>query len=252
MDLYQIGWALLVVLLGGILQGTVAFGFGLLVVPLLLALGLSAPTVLAIASICTAVQAATGVHRLRQVVPWGSVGFSLLIRGLSMLFGVWVLRRLVDYPVISLKFWVGLVLLLLVAAQAVWRPRPVARRHPAWDLAAFLASGFTAGLCGMGGPPLVLWVMGHDWAPDRIRAFLFAAFMGTVPLQLILLYWVFGGDVLRGMALGFAFSPAVFLGSMLGLRIGARFSGPNLRRLAYLVLVLVALSSMLPQLAQWF
>ena len=38
----------------------------------------------------------------------------------------------------------------------------------------FTGSGVLAGLCGMGGPPLVLWAMAHDWPTQRIRGFLFA------------------------------------------------------------------------------
>ncbi len=100
----------------------------------------------------------------------------------------------------------------------------------------------------MGGPPLVLWVMAHDWTAERTRAFLFASFMGLVPVQLTLLYWTFGKDVVYGMAVGAALSPVVLLGSLLGLRVGARFSKPLLHRLAFLLLVAIALNAMFPQI----
>lgn len=251
MEMQQVVCAVLVVLLGGLLQGTVAFGFGLLSVPLLLGVGFSMPMVLAIASICTAVQSGSGVHHLSHAVPWRVVGTSFVVRSAAMLAGIWTLSRLVSNPISRIKFWVGLVMLLMVILQATWRPKPRPRLHRAWDMAAFLSSGFTGGLCSMGGPPLVLWVMAHDWTADRTRAFLFASFMSLVPLQLAVLYWTFGGDVLRGIGLGAALSPAVLLGSMAGLRIGSRLSKPLLRGVAFVVLGAIALNSMYPQVMLW-
>jgi uncharacterized membrane protein YfcA len=248
MDVDQVVKALLVVLCGGFLQGTVAFGFGLFSVPLLLMIGLPIPAVLAIASVCTAVQAGSGVHHLRTDVPWKDVGRSVVLRAVAMLLGIWVLSLLVNYPVTQIKFWVGLVMLLLVLLQAFLQPQPRATLHRGWDLAAFLSSGFTGGLCSMGGPPLVLWVMAHNWTAERTRAFLFASFMSLVPVQLALLYWTFGRDVVHGIAVGAALSPVVLLGSLVGLRVGARFSKPFLRRLAFFLLAAIALNSMFPQI----
>jgi uncharacterized membrane protein YfcA len=248
---WDMAGALAIALAGGVLQGMVGFGFGLFSVPLLLAVGFSAPTVLAVAAICTAVQAGSGVHHLRHAVPWKQVGVSFLVRGAAMFLGTWALRWLVDYPVSRIKFCAGAVVLLLVLVQTVWQPTPRAELRGGWTLTAFLASGFAGGLCSMGGPPLVMWTMAHDWSTERTRAFLFAAFMTTVPLQLLLLYWLFGSAVLRGMALGIVLSPAVLAGSLAGLRMGGRFSRAGLRRLAYAVLVLIAVSSMTPQMAEW-
>jgi uncharacterized membrane protein YfcA len=94
--------------------------------------------------------------------------------------------------------------------------------------------------------------MAHDWAADRTRAFLFAAFMSMVPLQLAVLYLTFGQDVLRGIGLGAALSPAVLVGSVIGLRTGSRFSKPVLRRVAFVVLAGIALISMFPQMLRWW
>lgn len=251
MDLHQAINALLIVFCAAFLQGTVAFGFGLLSVPLLLMVGLPIPAVLAISSVCTAVQSGSGVHHLRHAVPWKIVVMSVAVRAAAMALGIWVLRVLVNYPVAQLKFWVGAVMLLMVVLQAAWKPQPRARLHGGWNLAAFGASGFTGGLCSMGGPPLVLWVMAHDWTADRTRAFLFASFMSLVPIQLALLYWSFGDTVVYGMALGVAFSPVVLLGSFLGLRIGSRFSKPLLSRVAFLLLAIIAVNAMWPQIARW-
>lgn len=247
----QFTCAVLIVLCGGLLQGTVGFGFGLLAVPLLLTAGYPMPTVLAISAICTAVQAGNGVHHLRHAVPWKLVGLATLLRTISMLLGIWVLASLVQGPISIIKFWIGAVLLGFLVLQATWQPRPRPRIHAAWGAAAFLGSGFTGGLCSMGGPPLVLWVMAHDWPTDRTRGFLFASFASMVPIQLTALYWTFGHDVLRGMWLGLLLAPGVLLGSLLGLRLGSRLSQHRLRAAAYAVLAIIALASAWPQAARW-
>ena len=242
----QIVSALIVVLCSGFLQGAVAFGFAVFSVPLLLMLGFPIPEVLAICSVCTLVQAGGGVHHLRHVVPWKLVSLSVAVRTVTMVMGIVVLRILVTCPVEQINFWVGLMMLFLLLLLAAWKPTPRPILPMGWNLAAFLVSGFTGGLCSMDGPPLVLWAMAHDWTAERTRAFLFASFLGLVPFQLAMLYWTFGTEVVHGMMLGVIFAPVVMLGSTLGLRVGARFSK------AFFLLAAIALNSMSPQIWSMF
>ena len=124
MDAHTIAQAALIILLGGLLQGTVGFGLGLLCVPLLISIGLPVPLVMAVSAVCSAVQAASGVHHLRHCVPWKIIGVSFLVRVAAMTLGIWLLRSLVSHPIAQSKFWVGLVVLLLVILQCCWRPKP--------------------------------------------------------------------------------------------------------------------------------
>jgi hypothetical protein len=61
------------------------------------------------------------------------VGVSFLVRAITLLLGIWVLSLLVGYPVASIKFWVGLVMLLLLLLQMAWQPHPRSRLHRGWD-----------------------------------------------------------------------------------------------------------------------
>lgn len=252
MTTHQILISLAVVFCGAFVQGTAAFGFGLFVIPLLLMAGLTMPVVLAIAAVCTAVQSLTGVHHLRSEVPWKKVAFAASVRAVSLLLGIWVLRSMVALPVREIRFWLGAIILFFVLLQGMWQPVPRKRLHQGWDVAAFLVSGFVGGLCGMGGPPLVLWVMAHDWSSGRTRAFLFASFVLLVPVQLAVMTFTFGREVLHGALLGAALSPAVFFGALLGLRVGSRFSKRVLKRVAFLLLLAIAVNAMLPQLMHFF
>lgn len=111
---------------GGCLQGIVGFGLGLFCVPLLLNVGLirvrgAGPRI----HKSTAIQTVNGAHHLRHAIPWRVMGFSLLIRAAAMILGIALLRILTDYSIPSLKFWVGVVMLALVATQA-WGIRTLA------------------------------------------------------------------------------------------------------------------------------
>lgn len=247
MDLHSLVLSASIVFGGSLLQGMAAFGFGLFTVPLFLAVGLPVPMILSIAATSTALQASAAVYQLRRDIPWKIVGISILVRAVTLVLGVMVLRTLTQSMEVF-KFWVGAVVLGAVLLQSGWRPRPRSHLHPLFAGIAFLSSGFIGGLCSMGGPPLVLWVMAHDWAPAKTRGFLFASFMGLVPIQLLVLYSVFGWEVWQGFFLALALTPVTLLGSMVGLRVGARFSKNTLRRVAYAILLLIALRAMLPYL----
>lgn len=251
MDPHVLILAALILFLGALLQGAIAFGISLFATPLLLNIGVPLPTVLATMSLATAIQSASGAHDLRRAVPWRRVATALPWRLAGLLAGLWALRRLAAASTTGIRFWVGFAMLALTLLQALWRPTPRPRLHPAWDAAALLVSGFCAGLVSMGGPALVLWVMAHDWDARRTRGFLFASFLCLVPVQLTLLYHNFGAPILRGLALAAILSPAILFGSLIGLRLGRRFSKIWLQRLAYAVLFFIALNAMAPRVRDW-
>jgi len=251
MDPHVIALAALILFLGALLQGAIAFGISLFATPLLLAIGVPLPMALATMSLATAIQSASGAHDLRRTVPWRRVGATLPYRLAGLMAGLWTLRRLAAASPAAIRFWVGFAMLALTLLQSVWRPTPRPRLHPAWDAAALLTSGFCAGLVSMGGPALVLWVMAHDWDARSTRGFLFASFLCLVPVQLALLYRAFGAPVLRGLALAAILAPAILAGSLIGLRLGRRISKPLLLRMAYAVLVLIALNAMAPRAREW-
>jgi uncharacterized membrane protein YfcA len=120
--------------------------------------------------------------------------------------------------------------------------------HWGWGGVAFLGSGFLAGICGMGGPPLVLWAVAHDWPTQRIRGFLCATFATSIPIQIVLLAVTFGMPILWYVAVGIALLPLVYAGSAVGLPVGNRFASPALRRVAFAVLFATGVSALIPVL----
>ena len=103
--------------------------------------------------------------------------------------------------------------------------------------------GFLLGLCGIGGPPMVLWVMAHNWSMNRARAFLFFIFATGIPLQALLLWLAFGNPIFEAMLLGLVALPAVAAGLYVGLWLAHIAPDRALRNLSWAVLVLIAISS---------
>jgi uncharacterized protein len=115
----------------------------------------------------------------------------------------------------------------------------------AWELAAFSLSGFLLGFSGMGGPPMVLWVLAHDWPMNRARGFLFFLAATSVVPQGVFLWLRFGSTALDAMLLGAAATPAVLVGLWCGLFLGRLVPDRALRRISVALLVLIALSAIL-------
>ena len=224
-------------------QSAVGFGASLFATPLLIWIGLPLPNAIALVTTCALMQTTLGARNLRAAVPWRLALTATAVRLVSLGAGILMLRRLVRFGPDQIRMVIGGVLCLLVVIQLLWRPRPAPKMHPGWAGLAFLSSGFIAGLCGMGGPPLILWLMAHDWSPRKTRGFLFAVFATTIPAQIVLLWATFGRTILWSVAVGLALFPLVYLGTSIGLPIGNRMAKSRLRNIAYAILLAIGISS---------
>jgi len=231
MELVDIVAAGVILTLASMLQSVVGFGYALFATPLLVWLGLPLPGVITLVATCSLLQALAGVRNLRTAVPWRLSLSATGVRLAGVIIGLLMLKRLVELEKDQIGAIIGVILCGLVAVQLLWRPQPVRKLHPGWTGLAFTGSGVLGGLCGMGGPPLVLWAMAHDWPTQKIRGFLFATFATGIPIQIVLL-------------------TLVYAGSAIGLPIGNRFAGPGLRRVAYAVLFATGVSAIVPVLTR--
>lgn len=239
MDVYQYALMALVLAAGGLLQSAAGFGYALLSVTLLLLLGLEPYEAIPIVTVATTVQGITGVWVHRRDVPWRLVGVSLLLVLISVPIGVFLLGQLSMLTKVQVRQVFGAVVLLIVTVYALWQPRPRDSVPAAWTAAAMLSGGLLAGLCGMAGPPIVLWAMTHRWSSGRIRATLWTIFLTMTPVGLFFLYQRFGQVVLQSALVALAMTPAVLLGTFPGIWIGNRMPRTWLRRLAIVLLVIV-------------
>jgi uncharacterized membrane protein YfcA len=179
-------WELAVVaaalFLGGVLQTSTGFGFAMLSAPVLTALLGPQAAVSTIVATGTVVDLLVMLAERRRPRPaWRDV----LVIGLWCLPGIVVgavaLRTL---PATALQLLVAAAVLVGVAHR-VWlfrreRPVPVADR---WWLpaSAGLASGALSTATTLGGPPVVLYLLGRGYPPGRTRDTLIALSLVRTP-----------------------------------------------------------------------
>jgi hypothetical protein len=195
-------------------------------------------------------QSSLGVYHLRQAVPWRLAAGATLVRLAALLAGLWMLRHLSQLSTAAISIVVGTLLVALVTLQLAVRPRPRASVHWTWTAIAFVASGVLAGVSGMGGPPLALWTMAHDWPVQKMRGFLFAVFAATVPVQLALLLATFRDQAFRALLLSAWCVPFVLLGTAIGLPLGNRLPRHRLRLFAYAILLALGANAVVTPLIQ--
>lgn len=236
---------------GGALQSAAGFGYALLSVTLLLIIGMEPYEAIPIVSVATTIQSATGVWHHRRDVPWRLVAGSTLLVVLTIPVGVFLLSRVTLLSGSQVRQFFGAVLVVVVLVFACWKPLPRKTVHPGWTVTAMLSGGLLGGLCGMSGPPIVLWAISHDgWSGQRIRCTLWAIFLLKTPLLIVFLYHRFGSVVLQSALVALAMAPAVLLGTIPGIWIGNRIPKLWLRRIAFTLLVLVGLYMLCQPL--WF
>ncbi|MEM7624950.1 MAG: sulfite exporter TauE/SafE family protein [Planctomycetota bacterium] len=229
--------------LGAFVQGAVGFAYGLISTPLLIWIGLPLPT--AVAWVLTAVltQTLTGCWRFRRSIVWRDLPGMMVGRMLGLPAGLVMMGWLTERGVDAVKQGIGAVLLGVVLLIGLLRPEPRERVSRRWVAPVGLSSGALSGLTGMGGPPLVLWVVAHDWPTERSRVYLWALFLQLMPIQLALMVWKFGPTVAWAVLGGLMATPLIVVAGDWGSRLGSRWSRQRLRTITLGVLMLMAVVS---------
>jgi hypothetical protein len=230
---------------GSVLQSTIGFASGLFAIPVMLMAGFVLPEAMIICLIAATLQNLIGCATLRGLIDLRTAARPIAIRlcmlpvGASVLY--WTQQAVQQQA--TVRQMVGTILIVVMLVQWLWRVEPQKRLHSGWEFLAFGTSGMMLGFCGMGGPPMVLWVMAHRWSPARSRAFLFLLFFSCMIPQVLILLLMFGQLVVPALLLGLLFMPIVLLATLLGLRISEDISKTLLRRLTYGVLCILAVST---------
>lgn len=229
--------------LGSMLQSAVGFGAGMLSIPLLLWVGLPLERAVAMMLGVITIHAGYNCYRARADIVWRPILPISLLRFSAMPVGVWLLERYLINDQAAAKQAVGAVLLLSIAATANSSKTPRGQVHWGWLWLAGLCSGLLAGSVGMGGPPLILYALAHDWSAARTRAYLWTLFLFGAPMTIAIFIWRFGGKAAGDWVTGMAHLPVIWLGSNAGLWLTRRHSRQTLRLLSLTVLCLIAISS---------
>ncbi len=235
--------AIFILALASFVQGTIGFASGLIAIPLLVLLGLPLPEAITVNLVASAGQNCFAAWRLRREIPYEKAWRPIALRTVALPLGVLLLWLTGALPQEYVKQIVGLLLLAVLIVQWTARVEPREELHAGWDWIAFGMGGIMLGFCGMGGPPIVLWVLAHRWTALRSRAFLFFIFAtGMLPHYLLLLF-TFGGSVFPATLLGLVSMPVVLAATSGGLYVGGRLPQARLKLATYLALTLIAVSA---------
>jgi uncharacterized protein len=240
----------LVLFFSSIVQGSVGFAAGLFAIPLLVLAKVEFPDAVAISLVAAAPQNIIPMWQLRREIDFRRALRPILIRFATLPLGVTALWLVGRGNTDAASQIVGVIVLAIVAVQWLFQVAPQPKLHPALEWIAFGLGGFLLGFCGMGGPPMVLWVLAHDWPMNRARAFMFFIFsVGVIPQGILL--WLYFGDAIAGaMLVAAAALPAVLAGLWVGLAIGQALPDRVLRLASVTMLVLIAVSAIVGPLVR--
>jgi uncharacterized membrane protein YfcA len=243
MDVLHIVIAAMILFGSSMVQAIIGFAFNLIAIPLLIWAGFSLAESVAMTSIPIFIQLALSSWRLREHIIWHDLRIPILIRFITLPLGIMMLYTINSLDPSRIKQFVGIVLLLIVLTQYFINFKPKEHISRLWDIIAFGISGIMLGMIGMGGPPVVVWLMAHDWEPKRIRAFVSFLFLIAAPVQIVLLYWKLGSEAGEGFVWGLASLPLIVIATLTGIHIGNRLDKDSLRQTVNIFLLLIAFVS---------
>ena len=226
-----------------VIQSTVGFAYGMFAIPPLVWIGLPLPHAIATVLAASLIQSAWASYQLRSDIVWSQVAVPMGLRLLMMPLGALVLLPISNLDRDATAQLIGVVLLVIVVVLWAWKVAPVERLGAGWTLLAFTCSGLMVGMFGMGAPPMVLWVMAHDWSSRRSRAFMLLNMVAIAPAQLLVLRALFGPDIWPAIVAGLACTPVVLAGAQFGLWLGHTLSKRWLKSIAYGLVMLLAVGS---------
>lgn len=235
------------------IQSVVGFGLALFAVPLLLMTGLGLlPSVFLVLSV-SCLSSLLGVRRLKEEVDFPSCVNATALRLLGIVPGYMLAVYTSQSSPATLKAALGLAIGLGVLGQCYKMASPTAATRksaplhcePSRSLApwAFLSSGVFMGWLGMGGPPLVFWLLTGRQDSRKTRAFLFGVFALTIPFQLILMAYHAPETVRSAAPILFVALPLCLWVSSTALKIGDRLKVESLQKLSLVLLSLLALKA---------
>jgi len=221
----------------GVTSGLTGFGFALVTVPLLI---LFLPPQVVV-PIVTLLSNLTHAIILLETRKWLDVKriWPLMVAGvIGTPLGTYILLALDGK---SLKVLMGVVIVLAALAMLTGFKRPIRSEKLAF-VPVGLASGLLSGSTAMGGPPVVLFFSNQGVDKQVCRAnftLLFTVLsLATIPSQAA--GGLIGHDVL---VYTLAFSPALLLGTLAGIRLARSVSEAVFQRVTLAVVMVTGLSA---------
>ncbi len=237
-----------VLFLGGFIQSSAGFGFGLFALPLFLFFKLQLHEAVIIVIIGSAIQKTMGIRYFRKVIDLKEIS-PLIISGLAGLpIGLYLMFRASGLNNSAVKSVIGFLIVFMLILRWSKLIRSVIDMKKIWTFIAGFISGILNGFANIGGPPIVLWVLAQDWENKKMRATIISFSLFFVPFQIIIMVIMFGKALYSPLICAMLLSPSVIAGSWFGLKFGDRFPRRILERYMEILLLIIALVSILKPL----
>ena len=219
---------LVLVLAGAIVQGCLGFGFGMVVVPVLLLMYPAAEVIPVVVMMSLIITLPLGFHA-RRYVQGSLLGPLLLGSMMGFPVGMYVLQAF-DGP--GFKISIGGFMVVLAGVMLSGWKRPLKNQHLAL-IPVGVMSGILHGSISISGPPVILFLVNQDTDKNRFRAniLLYFSIIGVISTGI----WIAMGAFNEAMwSRSGWYAGMVALGAFLGVRISQRVSQELFRRLTLL------------------
>ena len=245
MPIEQLVVAAVILFFSSMVQGMIGFAFNLIAIPLLIWNGFGLAQAVVLTSIPIFVQLTTNSWKLRDEIVWSDLKLPIILRYITLPLGIWLLYFIDTQGTTVIKQFVGIVLLLIIFIDFFISFSYREKLPIVWTIFAFGLSGLMLGMLGMGGPPVVLWLMAHNWSVKRSKAFITTLFLVASPVQIALLYYKLDSIVTQTFLWGIMATPIVIIAALIGAKISDRFDKQKMRKVVMFFLLLTALMSIL-------
>jgi uncharacterized membrane protein YfcA len=222
----------LIVAFAAFAQGFTGLGFGIIAIagiaftPWDLERASVVTNLLLIVLNCTIIYAGRKDFR----IDWKLVGVILIGESAGVPMGYWFILTFGNRPVFRLAL--GIVLIIF-AANALFRPR-IRRKLPlALGAAAGVIGGFFAGAFTAGGPPLALFIYSRHKNPADAKGTLQIVFMAATLWRLINIVWFGKGVSFEILFIGAFSFPIVIFFASLGHVLTRRISSETFLKIVY-------------------
>ncbi len=234
--------------LGGFIQSSAGFGFGLFALPLLLFLKLKLFEAVLLVIIGSALQKVIGIGYFRKVINLREIS-PLIISGLSGLpLGIFLMFKVSGLNQDIVKQVIGFLIFFILILRWMKVVKPVSSVKSFWTKIAGFISGILNGFANIGGPPVVLWVLAQKWENRKMRATIITFSLFFVPFQIFGMILIYGNKLSNIILTAIILSPFVVIGSFAGLKFGDLFSNKVLERIMEILLLTIAMLSVIKPL----